>query len=70
MIDRSDREIHRTLTENNLPSHPLRKHGYLSIGEWHTTLSIQEVDDAEKLRSFGLGCEWGLHDPDFRRATT
>ena len=68
LIDWSDRDVHHYLVEHDLPYHPLRECGYLSIGDWHTTRSIHEVDDAEKLRFFGLGRECGLHEPDFRQA--
>jgi len=62
LADWSDRDVHRYLVEHDLPYHPLREHGYLSIGDWHTTRSIDEVDDADKLRFFGLTRECGLHD--------
>ncbi|MEX2500317.1 MAG: phosphoadenylyl-sulfate reductase [Wenzhouxiangellaceae bacterium] len=61
IADWDDREVHRYLTRHDLPYHPLREQGYLSIGDWHTTRSIHEVDDQEKLRFFGLARECGLH---------
>lgn len=61
IADWDDREVHRYLTQHDLPYHPLREQGYLSIGDWHTTRSIHEVDDREKLRFFGLARECGLH---------
>ena len=62
LIDWSDRDVHHYLVKHDLPYHPLRKQGYLSIGDWHTTRSIHEVDDDEKLRFFGLTRECGLHE--------
>ena len=62
LADWSDRDVHRYLVEHDLPYHPLREQGYLSIGDWHTTRSMHEVDDAQKLRFFGLTRECGLHD--------
>jgi len=62
LADWGDRDVHRYLVEHDLPYHPLREHGYLSIGDWHTTRSIHEVEDEEKLRFFGLTRECGLHD--------
>ena len=46
----------------HLPYHPLWEKGYLSIGDWHTTRSLAEVDSMEELRFFGLKRECGLHE--------
>lgn len=62
IADWSDHDVHRYLTANDLPYHPLREHGYLSIGDWHTTRSIHEVEGEDQLRFFGLARECGLHD--------
>jgi phosphoadenosine phosphosulfate reductase len=62
LFDWSDRDIGRYLKKHNLPYHPLWKDGYVSIGDWHTTRSLQEVDSAEELRFFGLKRECGLHE--------
>lgn len=64
IADWSDRDVHRYLTQNNLPYHPLWEHGYVSIGDYHTTKSIHEVSEAEQLRFFGLKRECGLHEID------
>ncbi len=52
--------------EHELPYHPLREKGYLSIGDWHTTRSVHEVDEVDKLRFFGLTRECVLHKPAVR----
>jgi len=62
IADWTDRDVHGYLVAHKLPYHPLREHGYLSIGDWHTTRSIHEVSDEEKLRFFGLARECGLHE--------
>lgn len=62
IADWTDRDVHRYLVAHDLPYHPLRDQGYLSIGDWHTTRSVHEVSDEEKLRFFGLTRECGLHD--------
>lgn len=67
IADWTDREIHRYLVSHRLPYHPLREKGYLSIGDWHTTRSIHEVGEEDKLRFFGLTRECGLHDTAARR---
>jgi len=68
IADWNDRDVHRYLVDHDLPYHPLRDQGYLSIGDWHTTKSIHEVDDEEKLRFFGVTRECGLHEPSGRDA--
>jgi phosphoadenosine phosphosulfate reductase len=62
LFDWTDRDVGRYLTEHNLPYHPLWEKGYLSIGDWHTTRSLAEVDSMEDLRFFGLKRECGLHE--------
>jgi len=65
IADWSDRDVHRYLVRHELPYHPLREQGYLSIGDWHTTRSIHEVEDESELRFLGLMRECGLHEtPD------
>jgi phosphoadenosine phosphosulfate reductase len=62
LFDWSDRDIGRYLEKHRLPYHPLWKQGYVSIGDWHTTRSLAEVQDPEELRFFGLKRECGLHE--------
>ena len=62
LFDWTDRDIGRYLKANALPYHPLWDKGYLSIGDWHTTKSITEVDSVDQLRFFGLKRECGLHE--------
>jgi phosphoadenosine phosphosulfate reductase len=62
LFDWSDRDIARYLERHQLPYHPLWKQGYVSIGDWHTTRSLAEVDSPEELRFFGLKRECGLHE--------
>jgi phosphoadenosine phosphosulfate reductase len=64
IADWSDRDVHRYLTEHDLPYHPLWEHGYTSIGDYHTTKSIHEVSDKEQLRFLGIKRECGLHEID------
>jgi phosphoadenosine phosphosulfate reductase len=62
LFDWTDRDVGRYLKQNDLPYHPLWEKGYLSIGDWHTTRSLAEVDSMEELRFFGLKRECGLHE--------
>lgn len=64
IADWSDRDVYLYLKKNDLPYHPLWKQGYVSIGDVHTTRSLNDVDTVEKTRFFGLKRECGLHDID------
>ena len=62
LFDWSDRDVGRYLKEHDLPYHPLWDKGYLSIGDWHTTRSLEEAGSTDGLRFFGLKRECGLHE--------
>lgn len=62
LFDWTDRDVGRYLEKHRLPYHPLWEKGYPSIGDWHTTRSLSEVDRIEDLRFFGLKRECGLHE--------
>jgi phosphoadenosine phosphosulfate reductase len=62
LFDWTDLDVGRYLAKHQLPYHPLWDKGYLSIGDWHTTRSLAEVDSMEELRFFGLKRECGLHE--------
>jgi phosphoadenosine phosphosulfate reductase len=62
LFDWTDRDVGCYLEEHRLPYHPLWEKGYPSIGDWHTTRSLAEVDRVEDVRFFGLKRECGLHE--------
>jgi len=62
LFDWTDHDVGRYLQKHQLPYHPLWDKGYLSIGDWHTTRSLAEVDSIEELRFFGFKRECGLHE--------
>ena len=62
IIDWTDREIYRYLTNNNLPYHPLWEQGYVSIGDTHSTTRLLDGMTAEETRFNGLKRECGLHE--------
>ncbi|MDV7106193.1 phosphoadenylyl-sulfate reductase [Vibrio sp. TH_r3] len=64
IADWSNKEVHEYLIENNLPYHPLREEGYLSLGDVHTTKKWQPGMSEEETRFFGLKRECGLHEDD------
>ena len=57
----SDRDIYLYLKAHGLPYHPLWDKGYVSIGDWHSTKALHEVESAEELRFAGLKRECGIH---------
>ncbi|MCU7553763.1 phosphoadenylyl-sulfate reductase [Alteromonas sp. ASW11-19] len=62
IIDWSNKDLHFYLKEHGLPYHPLWDQGYVSIGDWHTTQSLQEGMNEQDTRFFGLKRECGLHE--------
>ena len=66
IVDWTDREVHRYLTENNLPYHPLWEKGYVSIGDVHTTRPLTADMTPEQTRFFGIKRECGIHDSPAR----
>jgi phosphoadenosine phosphosulfate reductase len=61
IFDWSDRDVYLYLKAHGLPYHPLWDQGYISIGDWHSTKSLSEVESAEELRFAGLKRECGIH---------
>jgi len=64
LADWTDRDIHAYLTAHDLPYHPLRNKGYISIGDHHTSLPLSAVENDDQTRFFGLVRECGLHQPE------
>ena len=64
LIDWSDHDIEQYLAEHQLPYHPLKDEGYLSIGDTHTSQKWQPGMKEEETRFFGLKRECGLHEDD------
>ena len=61
ILDWEDRTTYQYLPQNNLPYHPLEGMGYDSLGDWHSTKKISEVENKEDARHGGHGRECGLH---------
>lgn len=62
IIDWSHRDIHRYLTEHNLPYHPLWEKGYVSVGDYHSSQPLTAGMREEDTRFNGLKRECGLHE--------
>jgi len=61
ILDWTDKDVYLYLKKHNLPYHPLWHKGYISIGDVHSTKSINEVDNIEEIRFNGVQRECGLH---------
>ena len=64
IVDWTDRDVHRYLSDNRLPYHPLWEKGYVSVGDVHTTRPLSADMSPEQTRFFGIKRECGLHEPD------
>ena len=64
VIDWTNKDVHYYLQEHELPYHPLREEGYLSMGDTHTTRKWEEGMREEDTRFFGLKRECGIHESD------
>jgi phosphoadenosine phosphosulfate reductase len=62
IVDWSDRDVGRYLSQHGLPYHPLWEQGYVSIGDTHTTRPLLDGMREEDTRFFGLKRECGLHE--------
>ena len=61
IVDWTNRDVHFYLKEHDLPYHPLWEHGYVSVGDTHTTQKLGEGMREEDTRANGWGRECGLH---------
>ncbi|WP_290888250.1 phosphoadenylyl-sulfate reductase [Arenimonas sp.] len=61
LADWTQRDIGRYLARHGLPFHPLWEHGYVSIGDTHSTRPLGPGMEEEDTRFFGLKRECGLH---------
>jgi phosphoadenosine phosphosulfate reductase len=66
ILDWDNRTLHRYLTDHDLPYHPLWEQGYVSLGDWHSTVPLQPGMAEEDTRFGGLKRECGLHEPSTR----
>lgn len=62
IVDWSDRDVYRYLQKYQLPYHPLRERGYVSVGDVHTTRPREPGMQDEDTRFFGMKRECGLHE--------
>ena len=61
IIDWSNKDVHQYLTKHGLPYHPLWDHGYVSVGDVHSTRPLTLGMDESDTRFSGGQRECGLH---------
>ena len=70
IFDWADAQVSAYMHENNLPLHPLAEEGYVTMGDWHSTVPASPGVEAEQTRFNGTKYECGLHlessDQDFQ----
>ncbi len=62
VFDWSEKDVYTYLTRHDLPFHPLWEKGYVSVGDWHSTVPLQAGMTEEDTRFGGLKRECGLHE--------
>jgi phosphoadenosine phosphosulfate reductase len=69
ILDWADAQVNLYFQQHDLPRHPLAAHGYVTMGDWHSTRPAADVP-AESTRFDGVKYECGLHldsgTPDFQ----
>lgn len=62
ILDWNELDVDEYLKNYDLPYHPLFEKGYVSIGDYHSSMPIEEGMRNEDTRFFGLKRECGIHD--------
>ena len=61
ILDWPDIQVELYMDQNDLPRHPLASEGYVTMGDWHSTVPADKASDAESTRFGGDKYECGLH---------
>ena len=61
IIEWTDEQVEDYMEEQDLPRHPLAQLGYRTMGDWHSTIPVEEGESAEESRFGGQKYECGLH---------
>jgi phosphoadenosine phosphosulfate reductase len=61
ILDWADAQVNVYMHQQDLPPHPLAEQGYVTMGDWHSTVPVSETGDAESTRFNGEKYECGLH---------
>jgi len=66
ILDWADAQVAAYMSEHHLPPHPLAAMGYATMGDWHSTVPLDDDGDAESTRFNGQKYECGLHEVSTR----
>ena len=66
ILDWADAQISSYFYKNKLPKHPLEEQGYVTMGDWHSTVPLGDGMTAEDTRFGGNKYECGLHINDYQ----
>ena len=66
IIDWTDEQVDDYILKNDLPNHPLREQGYVSVGDTHSTSRLLLGMKEEETRFNGIKRECGLHENSSR----
>lgn len=66
ILDWADAQVSAYFAEHKLPRHPLGAKGYVTMGDWHSTLPLEDGMTAEQTRFGGNKYECGLHVDDYQ----
>jgi len=62
ILDWDDTNVLTHMLKHDLPSHPLTREGYVTLGDTHSTEKVEKGMSAEDTRFGGLKFECGLHE--------
>ena len=64
ILNWTSEDIESYFEAHDLPQHPLRSQGYMTVGDWHSSRPLTNQDKHERETCFhGLKQECGLHLP-------
>ena len=61
LLKMTDDEVEQYMDMYDLPQHPLREKGYVTVGDWHSSRPVAEGEDGRSTRFGGKFEECGLH---------
>ncbi len=61
ILDWEDAQVNAYFAMNDLPRHPLESQGYVTMGDYHSTIPVTDGMSAEETRYGGQKYECGLH---------
>ena len=64
ILDWTSKEVYEYLGKHDLPYHPLFNHGYVTVGDWHSSRPVSAHDTRSRDTRFrGLKQECSIHLP-------